>query len=144
MAFRPLLVLALSASAVGSPAGAAGNVDYSCSIQNQVRVDLTRLDGGPPLLIRQEYLMRYYPDRARRIGVAGMVILACDRTPEGLGCVLRDETPSDLDFGAKSLLVTRLFPRFLSTAVVRVDFTVLSPGSCSDPLSKAPVQLSQG
>jgi hypothetical protein len=104
-------------------------------------VDLTRLDGGPPLLIRQTDLVRYFPDRPRRIGASGMAILTCDRTPEGLNCALQDEAPSDMSFGAMSLRLTRLFPRHLSTVVVRVDFTILSPGSCYDRLSNAPAPV---
>jgi hypothetical protein len=136
-----LLVLVVAASALGSPAVSAGNIDYSCSIRNSARVDLTRLDGGPPLLIRQDDLMHFFPDRPRRMGVSGSVIVACDRSPEGLGCTLRDETPVDMAFGARGLMLTRLFPRSLSTAVIRVDFTILSPDSCSDPLSKVPIRL---
>jgi hypothetical protein len=137
------LWLVLASVALGSPAIAAGNVDYSCSMRTSGRVELTRLDGGPPLLIPQSDLMHFFPDRAARMSVSGMAILTCERMPEGLDCTVQDEAPSDMNFGARSLMITRLFPRYLSTAFVRVDFTVLSPDSCSDPLFNAPTQLHQ-
>lgn len=141
MRLQSLLFLALALTAPGPSAFAAGNVDTSCSVKSQARIDLTRLDGGPPLLIRQDDLIQFYPDRPHRVGAGGVVILSCDRTPGGLGCVVQKETPPDMGFAGKGLAITRLVPRFAGTAVVRVDFTILSPGSCSDPLSKAPTPL---
>ena len=136
MAFRSLLCLGMVAWAACSPASAAGNV-IDCS-QPQVRVDVSRLDGGSLHLFLPEELSRFYPDRARRMGVSGMAIVVCSRTGEVLDCAVQETTPADWSF-EQSVRLPRLLTRWISDkAIFRMDYTILSPGSCYAPFTRAP------
>jgi hypothetical protein len=137
MAFRSLLCLGLASWAW--PALAVADV-VDCSL-SQARVDVSRLDidNGSSLLLHQDDLVRFYPDRALRMGVSGVVLLACGRTDQGMDCVVREATPTDENFEARSLRLMVLVPRrFRDTAIFRVDYTMLAVGTCFDPFRRAP------
>lgn len=138
MRLRPLLILALAAS-VASPALAAGDV-YDCTL-TKARVDISRLDigNGSSIPLHQEDLVRFYPDRAWRMGVSGMALLACSRSDKGMDCEVREATPTDQNFDTQSLRLMVLVPRRLrDTAIFRVDYTILEVGSCYAPFTFAP------
>lgn len=138
MRLRSLLMLALAASVLASPALAAGDV-YDCTL-TKARVDISRLDigNGSSIPLHQEDLVRFYPDRAWRMGVSGMALLACSRSDQGMDCAVQGATPPDQNFDTQSLRLMALVPRRLrDTAIFRVDYTILEVGSCFSPFSRA-------
>jgi len=56
-------------------------------------------------------IARYYPERALRMGVIGQAVMHCHVTSKGAVelCAILAESPSDQEFGAAALKMTRLF-----------------------------------
>ena len=56
-------------------------------------------------------MANYYPDRANRMGIEGLVRLECTVTPDGLAsdCEILAEQPTDQGFGPAALKLSRLF-----------------------------------
>jgi hypothetical protein len=132
-------LLCLGAAVLVWPTLAAADV-VDCSL-SQARVDVSRLDidNGSSLLLHQEDLGRFYPDRALRMGVSGTVLLACAKSDQGMDCVVREATPIDQNFESRSLRLMALVPRRLrDTAIFRVDYTILAVGTCFDPFHRVP------